>query len=136
MNVSERMSKVHLWIGVTQKTEEEYLEYFKLDYSTGGDFDDPNYQVCGFCIDIGEKWYDEDFIGIIPLYEEEVSIKEIIEEAAIDPKESENVILECERLGLKKANAILWYSDAEIEITQPHKDSYNDLKYIGMFEGD
>lgn len=42
------MSIIHIWIGTTHKTEEEYLKYFELDYSTEGDFDDPDYKLCLF----------------------------------------------------------------------------------------
>ena len=33
------------------------------------DFDDPDYKLCPFCKDINQRWYDEDLIGIIPLFE-------------------------------------------------------------------
>ncbi len=29
------------------------MRYFELDYSTEGDIDDPDYNVCGFCRDLG-----------------------------------------------------------------------------------
>ena len=35
-----------------------------------------------------------------------------------------------------KANALFWYADAELTIPTPYKDSYNGLKYIGVFQGD
>lgn len=135
MDALDRMDRVHLWIGTTKKQEEEYLEYFELDFSTEGDFSDPSYKVCGFCEDLDIKWYEEDFIGIIPLYEEEVELDEILEEAAVDSDEIDNVKAICQSLGINKANAILWYADAEIEINNPKK-SYNGLKYIGTFKGD
>ncbi|MCO7184500.1 immunity 22 family protein [Tenacibaculum sp. XPcli2-G] len=128
-------NKVHLWIGSVNISQEEYLKYFKLDYSTEGDFDDPNYKVCGFCTDIGKKWFDHDFIGIIPLFGKEIELDEILEEAAIDEYEWDNVKEVCKSLGIKKANAILWYQDSSLEIKEP-KESYNGLKYIGLFEGD
>jgi hypothetical protein len=42
----------------------------------------------------------------------------------------------CSNLEIKKANAIFWYQNAKLEISKPHKENYNGLKYIGVFEGD
>ncbi|ELY4677571.1 immunity 22 family protein [Cronobacter turicensis] len=129
-------NKVHLWIGSNFLSEEDYMAYFELDYSTEGDIDDPNYKVCGFCRDLGIKWYDEDFIGIIPREENEVSLDILLEEAAVDEDEIKNVRAKCKSLGIKKANAMVWYADAELNIKPDPSISYNGLKYIGLFEGD
>ena len=37
-------NKVHLWIGTSNLEEADYLECFKLEYSTEGDFEDPSYE--------------------------------------------------------------------------------------------
>ena len=86
------MSIIHIWIGTTHKTEEEYLKYFELDYSTEGDFDDPDYKLCPFCKDINQRWYDEDLIGIIPLFGDEYPILQLLETIPIDKNEIEKVI--------------------------------------------
>ncbi|CCJ90732.1 hypothetical protein BN132_2660 [Cronobacter turicensis 564] len=39
-------------------------------------------------------------------------------------------------MGIKKANAMVWYADAELNIKPDPAISYNELKYIGLFEGD
>ena len=127
------MSKIHIWIGITKKEEENYLQYFELDYSTEGDFECPEYKPCQFCKDIGEKWYDEDFIGIIPVLEENVPIIELLEEIPIEENEIEKVLSICKEMGLSMANAIFYYTDAELIIQKPYKDNYNDLKYVGVF---
>lgn len=129
-----QMSKIHIWIGYTNKSEEDYLKYFELDYSTEGDFDDPDYKVCDFCKDINEKWYNEDFIGIIPLFKEEISVNELLKNIPIAHKEIEKVILKCEDSGIEKGNAIFYLTDSEIIVPKPYKNSYNDLKYIGEFD--
>nr|WP_306309658.1 immunity 22 family protein [Xenorhabdus yunnanensis] len=46
-------NRVHLWIGSNFSSEDEYMEYFQLDYSVEGDFENPNYKICQFCKDIG-----------------------------------------------------------------------------------
>ena len=129
-------NKVHLWIGTNFSSEEEYMKYFELDYTVEGDFDDPNYKVCGFCKDIGILWYDEDFIGIIPRHEKEVSLDEILVDAAVDKDEIPLVKKRCAELDIKKANAIFWYQDPSIIFKKPIKNQFNGLKYIGLFEGD
>jgi hypothetical protein len=132
----EPYEKVHLWIGTTHKPEDEYQKYFELDYSTEGDFDDPNYKVCQFCKDIGEVWYDQDFIGIIPRLETEVDLDELLVEAAVDEQELDKVKEICAERGIEKANAMFWYADANLVVPKPYKEEYNGLKYIGVFDGD
>lgn len=127
------MSKIHVWIGITHKSEENYLQYFELDYSTEGDFEAPEYRVCQFCKDIGKKWYDEDFIGIIPILKKDVSVIEILQEIPIEQDEIRKVLSICKEMGLSSANAIFYYTDSELIIQKPYKDNYNDLKYIGVF---
>lgn len=129
-------NKVHVWIGNNFSLEEEYIKYFELDYSVEGDFDNPNYKLCGFCKDIGIQWYDIDVIGIIPRHNEEVILDELLLDAAIDDNEFISVKKKCANLGIKKANAIFWYQDAELVLKKPIKSQYNGLKYIGLFNGD
>ncbi|MNJ37360.1 hypothetical protein D3C77_321760 [compost metagenome] len=129
----ERYEKVHVWVGTNFSPDPVYLKYFELDYSI--DMDDPAYKVCEFCQDLGIKWYDEDFIGIILRKTQEVGLDEILKESSVDPSELSNVKAECVRLGITKANAIFWYSDGGVVVSRPFKASYNGLAYIGLFEG-
>ncbi|WP_445373795.1 immunity 22 family protein [Photorhabdus tasmaniensis] len=129
-------NSVHLWIGNNFSSENEYMKYFELDYSVEGNFDDPNYKLCQFCKDIGLKWYDEDFIGIIPRRDKSVSIDEILIDAAVDQSEFQSIKDICDKLGIEEANAIFWYQDSELHIAPPYKEKYNGLKYIGLFEDD
>lgn len=128
----DRYNKIHLWIGTSNKTEEEYRQYFEFDYLSEGDFD----KLCQFCKDIGKRWYDEDFMGIIPRFEKEITLDEILEHSSTDPAEWESIKTICRNYGIEKANAIFWYADGELTIPKPYKEEYNGLKYIGMFEGD
>ncbi|AXM94860.1 immunity 22 family protein [Pseudomonas plecoglossicida] len=129
----ERYEKIHVWVGSNFESEADYLKYFELDYSV--DIDDPAYKVCGFCKDIGIKWYDEDFMGIIPRKPQEVSLDEIVKDSSVDPSELERLKASCVSNGINKANAIFWYSDGGVVIPEPLKANYNGLKYIGLFEG-
>ena len=134
MDILDRIDKLHFWIGTTSKTRQEFLKYFELDYSTEGDFDTPDYKVCGFCKDIGQKSYDEDFLVYEPFYEKEIYLIDILKESDIDESDILEVRDQCEKLGITKANAIFSYTDAELIIPKPYKESYNDLKYIGLFK--
>jgi hypothetical protein len=129
----DRMKKIHIWIGNFQKTEDDFNKYFELDYSTEGDFDDPEYKICEFCKDINQKWYDEDFIGVLPLYEKEISVMDILKNIPINANEINNVIDECNTLGIKTTNAIFYLTDADIIINKPYKENYNGLKYVGLY---
>lgn len=134
MDDVDRYGKVHLWIGTNFSSNEVYLKYFELEYTE--DLDDPAYKACGFCQDIGARWYDEDFIGIIPRKSCEVSLDEILKDAAVDRACIGSVKAECLRLGVTKANAIFWYSDGATPISIPLKSNYNGLKYVGLYEGE
>ncbi|KAA8999401.1 hypothetical protein FJU30_13780 [Affinibrenneria salicis] len=134
--MANKYGKVHLWIGSNFSREEEYMQYFALDYSVEGDFDDPNYQLCAFCKDIGLQWYDEDQIGIIPRFEHEVGLDEILAAAAIDDAEKDRAKAACRSHNINQANAIFWYADADLILARSGGNSYNGLKYIGLFDGD
>jgi hypothetical protein len=131
----DRFNRVHLWLGVNFIDEKEYLKYFEIDYSSDYEIDDPQYPVCQFCADVGERWYDEDFIGIIPRKPVLVEIDAMLGESAIDASEWSRVKAMCARLGIVKMNAMFWYSDGSLNISTPLKEHYNGLRYIGLFEG-
>lgn len=128
------MASIHIWIGTTKKNQEEYDCYFDLDYSTEGDFDDPEYRVCQFCIDINQKWYDEDMLGNIPLFCDNQPVENLISLVPIYKEEVENILSICSSLGVKSGNAIFYYTDSELVIDEPCRDNYNGLSYIGRFK--
>ncbi|AUQ24223.1 immunity 22 family protein [Dickeya zeae] len=125
---------VHIWVGSNFQSEEKYMDYFELDYSVEGDFSNQNYKLCGFCRDVGIEWYDEDFIGIIPRHDEDVSLDELLIDAAVDRSELSELKKKCKDLGIEKANAIFWYQDPSVVVNG--EADYNGLKYIGSFKGD
>jgi Immunity protein 22 len=126
--------RVHLWIGSTFKPKSEYDKYFELDLLN--DIDSPKYVACQFCKDIGDDWYDEDFIGIIPRRKKEIDLSTILIDAAIDQREWPKVMAICADYGITKANAIFWYADGRLKLPKPYKADYNGLRYIGVFKGD
>jgi hypothetical protein len=128
----------HLWIGVTHKSDEEYFKYFEIDCEH--EIDDPNYKPCGFCKDTGWQWYDEDFSLFLAPFQENMTIIKLLEKTTINKQEYKKILNKCEELGISKANALFSYGvpdeyKGEIrDISKPYKDSYNDLKYIGLFK--
>lgn len=122
MHALDRMKKVHIWIGTTLLSEDDYYKYFDQDNGT-----------CPFCLDIGVEEYDEDFMVIIPLFEKEIDIKEILTEVVIDDNEIESVINECKNKNISKANAVFYITDASVVINEPYLNNYNGLKYIGLY---
>jgi hypothetical protein len=122
------MDKVFLWLGKTSKTQEAFDEYFKLDYS-----EDDTKKICGFCKDIGKKWYDEDFIGYLR-FDEEMSVTDILKDVPISPDDTDAILEKCKELNLESVNAVYWYS-GEIE-TPSHSKDYNELLFIGEYNLD
>ena len=134
MNI-ELSFKSHLWIGTSLESDANYMEYFKLDYSSHQENGCPKHKKCRFCIDIGIDWYDEDYITIIPRFAQEVDLDTLLMTAPVRTEEKNNIKMHCANLGVKKANAIFCYSEPNLIISEPHKASYNGLKYIGIYEG-
>lgn len=129
------MSKVHIWIGTTDKGEEEFGKYFELDYATEGDFDDPAYQVCGFCKDLGAKWYDEDFLGV-GMFDNAVEVKELLYETVIKvPEAYDAAYNKCLELGITEGNMVFYYTDANLVVADTTK-KYNGLHYLGMYDSE
>lgn len=128
------MSKIHIWLGISLLDQESYEQYFTLDYSTEGDFDDPDYAVCGFCKDVGEKWYDEDFLGMLPVIPEPVLPELLLRQTPIQQGQQLQQALEkCASLHIDKVNALFYYTDASLEIPGPDKE-FNGLRYIGCYD--
>jgi hypothetical protein len=126
-------SDQYLWIGTNFMPVEEYNKYFELDYTE--ELDSPEYKVCPFCKDIGDNWYDEDFIGYPKPLQKEIDVGELIDKLISPGLECRQEIIEkCHQLGITKANALVWYKASEVELQKPYKENYNQLKYIGVFK--
>ncbi|HLW63166.1 MAG TPA: immunity 22 family protein [Flavobacterium sp.] len=108
---------IKVWIGTFHGNEENYLSYF--------DEDD-----CKFCDDIEEE-YDPDFIGIIPLFSEIVSIEELARQTPLGASSRDLLINDCLSLNINEGNAVLFYSGDTREIEQG--EIFNQLKYIGEY---
>lgn len=123
--------KYHFWIGSNHNSEENFLEYFELDYREDVDLDSPDYIVCGFCKDTGNIWYDEDFLLINHLAED-VKVTELLKNL-ISPLDLDAAVEACHSHGIYKANSIIIYTTEDFIVKKPHENTYNGLKYIGEF---
>jgi len=112
------MDKINIWIGQTEKSLKDFNKYFDLSND-----------LCDFCKDIGEEWYDEDLIGVY------FNSKCNNLNAAIEETPDSSLYTEIKNICLSKdittANAMFYYSD-ELEIDKDKK--YNSLIYIGQFD--
>ena len=132
--MSVSTDKIHVWAGIINANEvEDFDNYFELDYETE-DMDDPEYKVCGFCKDVGMKWYDEDWIEVY--CEVQTSdVTKFLDGLSI----SEETLMEikdiCINKGFDKINAMFCYLDVNSEFEIKEKDKlYNGLVYIGLFD--
>ncbi|PIT13112.1 hypothetical protein BGI33_12455 [Snodgrassella alvi] len=127
-------SDQYLWIGTNFKPAEEYNKYFELVYDPE-ELDIPDDKICGFCKDVGNDWYDEDFIGYPKPLKKEIDVGELIDKL-ISPELDcrQDIIEKCHQLGITKANALVWYKASEVALKKPYKEDYNGLKYIGVFK--
>ncbi|PIT53419.1 hypothetical protein BHC44_05870 [Snodgrassella alvi] len=138
LEVYDPTSDSHLWIGTNHMPLDEFNQYFELDYTA--ELGSPEYKICGFCKDTGNDWYDEDFVGYPEPLKEEVDIATLVDQLIASDLDCKNQIVQaCNKLGITKANAVIWYTaeseyDSEFKLKKPYKDSYNGLKYIGVFK--
>ncbi len=129
------MSKVHIWAGINHDDTDVFEKYFELDYSDPDlDIDDPKYNVCQFCEDIGERWYDEDLIGVFRT-EELRNIKEFLGELSVSSEVGIEIQDTCIEKGFESINSMFYYMDPELVISDLNK-LYNKLIYIGVFDTD
>ena len=133
----KRMSKIHVWIGLTEKTQKEFEQYFDqrnafLFDSQGNEKDPSEITLSQFSKDLGESYsFDEDFLTIY--YNPDSDDIDLALEELADVDSPELLIEACDAKDITKANAMFFYTDAELQIPAPNK-KYNDLTYIGVFD--
>ena len=122
------MSKIHVWLGVTPHTPEEFSQYFEInaaDRAAGG----------GASLsdkDVGINWYDDDLIGVYR-FERAISPEAAAYELPTSPDTIVAVLGRCSELGITQANALFCYQDADLHVSDPLR-IYNGLPYLGVFE--
>lgn len=123
-----RMSKIHVWIGNSKKSSEDFYDYFKINHEDK----DLGIGASQFDKDIGINWYDDDLIGIF--HDEDCEDLEIvIDEIPTSPDSLKKIHDKCIVLGIETANSMFYYEDSDLVINDISK-KYNDIDYIGCFD--
>jgi hypothetical protein len=105
-----RLSKAHIWVGFTLKSQSEFDKYFD--------------QSNAYLFSPSGKEKDPSQLELDELLEnmEDISSLQMVKEACMKKK-------------VTKANAFFFYTDSSLQIKDPNK-KYNDLTYIGSFDTD
>lgn len=133
------LNKIHIWIGEVTYSEEDYWSYF--DDSQSSILDEKGFErkkeniICSpFSIDVGLEYdYDPDFIGFY-FNEKSQNLEEVLQQQpAIDS--IDQIKRDCFQKGIKKANAMFYYTDENLKISNQEK-LFNGMKYIGCYQWD
>ena len=122
------MTKIHIWIGMSAKSREEFSRYF-IAYPTE---QQASISASQFAKDLRIRWYDDDLIGVY-YNENSDALEQALDELPVHPNTIQQVQAKCTDLKIERANAMFYYEDAELEVAEPNK-VYNDLLYIGKFD--
>ena len=131
-------SSMHVWIGTTTQSLEEFNRYFSHadDYWDQEDRDalSPSATGCGFCIDLDSQYlYDGDLI-YYQYFPNAVAVQKLVSELPLNTQAAEeNILGACEKRGIVSANAVMSYADPEQLVRDPDKP-YNGLIYLGLFK--
>ncbi|WP_113948128.1 immunity 22 family protein [Pedobacter miscanthi] len=122
---TERMKVIHLWMGNTALDEKTYYEYFEQEE-----------KISHFGRNIGlDEEYDEDMIGILPIFEKPVTVQEVLQKKVpIDISSISAAIKAAGQAGINTVNAVFYITDSSITVKEPHQADYNGLSYIGAFK--
>lgn len=133
----QRMSKIHIWIGFTEKTQKQFDQYFDqrnafMFDSQYREKDSSEIILSQFSKDLGNSHpFDEDFLTVY--YNPDSDDRNLALEELADIDSFELLIEACNTFGITQANAMFFYTDMELQISDSSKQ-YNDLTYIGVFD--
>ncbi|RZJ93795.1 MAG: hypothetical protein EOO60_04485 [Hymenobacter sp.] len=121
------MSKIHVWLGMSSKSKEEFSRYFEINQADK----EAGVGASQFDKDIHIKWYDDDLIGVY--YSASDDLDAALDELPTSPASIQAIYDKCAELSITQANAMFYYEDVDLQIADPEK-KYNDLTYIGVFD--
>ena len=121
------MTKIHVWAGLTSQSREAFGQYFEINPADR----DAGVGASQFDKDIHIKWYDDDLIGVY--YSDSHDLDSALDELPTSEETLEAIRAKCDELAIREANALFYYEDAELEISEPGR-KYNELTYIGVFD--
>jgi len=127
MSPNHPMAKIHVWIGMSSQSREEFSRYFEINPADR----EAGIGASQFDKDIHIKWYDDDLIGVY--YSDTPDLEAALDELPTSPDSLAAIADKCRELGITEANAMFYYEDADLVISEPDK-KYNELTYIGVFD--
>ena len=122
------MSKIHVWLGVTAHTPEEFSQYFQINHADR----EAGRGASLFDRDVGTGWYDDDLIGVCR-FAQAISLEAAADELPTSPEVIAAVLRRCSELHITQANALFYSQDADLHIADTLR-LYNGLPYLGVFE--
>ena len=75
------MSRIHVWMGVTARTPEEFSQYFEINHADR----EAGRGASLFDQDVGTGWYDDDLIGV-HRFAETISLEAAADELPTSPE--------------------------------------------------
>ena len=131
-------SSVHVWIGLTAQTEDEFCTYFSYSEEYWDHIEDDNLTPaatgCPFCIDLNKEYlYDEDLL-FYAYHPSAIEVEQLVQELPLSTQEAEqNILQACLERNISHANAVFYYADPEEKIDDNNR-LYNGLVYLGLFK--
>ncbi|MGI4737445.1 MAG: immunity 22 family protein [Janthinobacterium lividum] len=127
MSPTNPMSKIHVWLGMSSKSEEEFSRYFEINQADK----EAGIGASQFDKDIHIKWYDDDLIGVY--YSTSDDLAAALDELPTSPPSIQAISDKCAALDITHANALFYYEDADLRVVDSTK-KYNELTYLGIFD--
>jgi hypothetical protein len=127
MSLTSPMSKIHVWLGMSSKSQEEFSRYFEINQADK----EAGVGASQFDKDIHIKWYDDDLIGVY--YSASDDLDAALDELPTSSAAIQAIAARCAELDITQANAMFYYEDADLKIADPNK-KYNELTYLGVFD--
>ena len=122
------MSKIHVWLGITAHTPEEFWQYFEINHADR----EAGRGASLFDREVGIGWYDDDLIGVYH-FGRAVSLEAAVDELPTLQDTIAAVLGRCAELNIGQANALFYYQDADLHVADTLR-LYNGLRYLGVFE--
>lgn len=111
------MSKIHVWLGETLCTPDEFSQYFEINLADR---------------DVGIHWYDNGLIGGYR-FGQAISPEVAADELLTSQDTIAAVLCRCSELGITQANALFYHQDADPHVSDTFR-LCNGLPYLSVFE--
>lgn len=122
------MSKIHVWLGMTAHTPEEFWQYFEINHADRG----AGRGASLFDSDVGMRWYDDDLIKVYH-FGRAISVEAATDELPTSQETRTAVLRRCSEPNIMESSALFYSQDADLHVFDPLGLS-GGLPYLGVFE--